>query len=548
MTSDNAAPVQSARVDALAPGGTNPRRSFDKVALEELTASVREHGVLQPVLVRPWPPGKKLPKGIDAAQWEIVAGERRWRAAKAAGLEEIPALVRELTDTEVLEIQVVENLQRTDLHPLEEAEGYRRLVAADYDVAMIAEKIGRSARYVYDRLALLSLTKDAQKAFLAGEFTPGHAVILARLSPEDQARAIEEHGALFTDERPLFTPDEEDDLAADYEPRKPVSVRELQAWVDQHTKLEADQVEQMLLPETFETLKTAAAANEKVVRITYDETTPEEARDGQRVILGRSWRRADGQRGSKQCDHSVNGLVVIGPGRGQALRVCIDKQHCTVHWGDLVKAAKKREREVTAAAKTGEDREQLQRKKEAEARERQKAFEARWAQARPAMLEALAAAVKKLPAGAGGALGKRLLERHALYLGTADQRLLAAAAPPGKSAEDLVRHLAFAELVDDSQRSWNGGKDFIAGAKALGVDLKKILDQVAPPGPEAKCRQCGCTEERACRGGCSWTHAPDPKTGLGLCSACASKAAIAKAGKLVHALHPKPKAKRGKKA
>ena len=481
----DASKTLAVQVDFIVPSPTNPRKAFDKETLDELAASIRKHGILQPVLLRAWPAGRKPPKDFpDApeAGFELVVGERRWRAARLAGLQAIPATVREMTDAEVVEVQVVENLQRTDLHPLEEADGYRQLMAKGYDVGRIAEQTGRSVKYVYDRVKLLSLTKAAQGAFLAGDFTAGHAVILARLKPADQERAMKEDGALFTDERLLFTPDEDDDMLGDREPRKPRSVRELQGWVDEHVRLEAAQTDPMLFPDTAATLKAATDEKEKVVRITHEVMTPEDAKEGPRPILGRSWKRADGQRGSKQCEHSVIGMIVIGPGRGEALRVCVDKKRCTAHWGDLIKAAKKREREVQKAGGTGEDREALRRKKEAAEQAKVQAWTQQWNRARPDMLKAIAAALKKAPVGAGSFLGKRHL---AFYMDTVwlepEEKKYLALVPSGKTGEELLRHLAFIDLISDSKESYGGGQAFIGDAKAIGVDVREILATAAPP-------------------------------------------------------------------
>jgi ParB/RepB/Spo0J family partition protein len=513
-------------LEQIRPSKTNPRKNFDKAQLEELAESIREKGVLQPILARPVARSGGAEEG-----YELVAGERRYRAAKDAGLQAIPAVVRQLTDIEVIEVQVIENLQRADLHPLEEADGYRQLMAKKYDVAKIAARTGRSVKYVYDRVKLLSLTKEAQKAFLAGEFTAGHAVILARLKPADQERAMNlGERALFDDDELLFTPDEEDELGpGDQEPRKARSVRELQGWVDQHVKLEAAEVEPMLFPETATTIQDAAELREKVVRITHDVMTPEEAKDGPKVILGRSWKRADGKAGSKQCDRSVIGMVVIGAGRGEALRVCVDKKGCTVHWNDLIKARKKTDREVTKAAATGEDREAIRRRKEEEQRAYEKAEQARWEKARPAIVTALAAAVKKAPAGADGTIGKLILEAFREDVCYGMGPFAAKHVPAGKTAEDLVRHMSFMLLARDAQEQESyHAKELMGRAKAIGVDVLKILDQAAPTAGEARCRKCGCTEAKACKGGCSWVEKPDPKTKLGLCSACVPKKAAGK--------------------
>lgn len=169
---------------------TNPRRHFDPAKMKELAASVRVQGVLVPLLVRERP-SSFWRAAAGGHRFEIVAGARRYRAAKAAGVAYVPIRIRPLTDAEVLEIQVLENLQREDLHPLEEAEGYRALtMQAQYDVATIAAVVGKSTSYVYQRLKLAELVEPAQKAFLADEITAGHAILIARLQPKDQAGAM----------------------------------------------------------------------------------------------------------------------------------------------------------------------------------------------------------------------------------------------------------------------------------------------------------------------------------------------------------------------
>ena len=138
---------------------TNPRRTFDETKLAELAGNIRQHGVLQPILVRP------LPGGEDGF-FELVAGARRYRASQLAKRETIPATVRELTDTECLELQLIENLQRADVHELDEARGYAGLMQLQpntYTVETLAEKIGRSEKYVYARLRLTHLVEEIQQ-------------------------------------------------------------------------------------------------------------------------------------------------------------------------------------------------------------------------------------------------------------------------------------------------------------------------------------------------------------------------------------------------
>ncbi|MFK8032553.1 MAG: ParB/RepB/Spo0J family partition protein [Hyphomicrobiales bacterium] len=152
----------------------NPRRSFDVDELEDLTRSVREKGIVQPILVRPQP---GLP--LEENRYEIIAGERRWRAAQQAGLHEIPVLIQAVSDKEALELAIVENVQRADLNPIEEARGYQQLLDGfDYTQQDLAAVIGKSRSHVANTLRLLKLPEKVQTLLQEGELTAGHAKIL----------------------------------------------------------------------------------------------------------------------------------------------------------------------------------------------------------------------------------------------------------------------------------------------------------------------------------------------------------------------------------
>jgi ParB family chromosome partitioning protein len=154
-------------VEAIKPSPSQPRRRFDDADIEELAASIREKGVLQPILVRP---------SMYAGEYEIVAGERRWRAAVRTGVRQIPALVRSLSDAEVLEIAIVENVQRVDLSPIEEAEGYRALIDRfERTQADVAQVVGKSRVHVANALRLLQLPEPVQEMVREGRLTAGHA-------------------------------------------------------------------------------------------------------------------------------------------------------------------------------------------------------------------------------------------------------------------------------------------------------------------------------------------------------------------------------------
>ncbi len=154
-------------VEAIKANPSQPRRRFDDAEVEELAASIREKGVLQPILVRP---------SVFAGEYEIVAGERRWRAAVRTGVRAIPALVRSLSDAEVLEIAIVENVQRVDLSPIEEAEGYRTLLDRfSRTQADVAKVVGKSRVHVANALRLLQLPEAVKDMVREGRLTAGHA-------------------------------------------------------------------------------------------------------------------------------------------------------------------------------------------------------------------------------------------------------------------------------------------------------------------------------------------------------------------------------------
>jgi ParB/RepB/Spo0J family partition protein len=448
----------------------NPRRTYDPAKLQELAASIRAKGIITPLLVRP-----------NGKGFEIASGHRRRRAAELAGVATAPCLIRAMDDAEFVEILNIENLQREDLTPLEEAEGYRLLMTkAGYSVERIAERIGKSDKYVYDRVKLLALIPEAQTLLRAEKITAGHAILLARLKPAEQARAIDrDRGGLFEHENILTGPDGRGLIK---DPSKAVSVRELEGWIDQHVRFDAKATDPMIFPETAATLAAVQEQAEKVVKLTHNFHVQDEARDPKERTFGpMSWRRADGQKKSKTCALSVTGVIVVGPGRGEAFKVCVNRDKCDIHWG-----AEKRERarlaargQVGASQKgreaTSWQREEAKRK---EQQARAEAEQARWKKARPAILEALAAAVKKAPTKAGGLLAGLIFgrcQRNYQAQGLAVARYV----PRGSTAEDVVRHAAFI-VVADQLCEWEAPTEFPKRAKAFGIDVRKIVDAAAP--------------------------------------------------------------------
>lgn len=155
-------------IDFIVPHRSNPRRAFDPDQLEELANSIREKGVMQPLLVRP--------THDDPDQFEIIAGERRWRAAQKAGLHEVPVIIRDVDDREALELAIIENVQRADLSALEEAMGYEQLMEQfSYTQHDLAQVIGKSRSHVANTLRLLKLPDPVRDMLARGELTAGHA-------------------------------------------------------------------------------------------------------------------------------------------------------------------------------------------------------------------------------------------------------------------------------------------------------------------------------------------------------------------------------------
>ena len=158
--------VNKLRIMEIEPNRDQPRKDFDEKSLSELAESIEQHGVLQPLVVRP----------LTNGRYQLVAGERRWRAARIAGLTEVPVVIKELTDEEVIEIAMIENLQREDLNPLEEALGYRYMMdELNITQEQAAEKVGKSRPAVANAIRLLRLPDEVQEMVKNNLISPGHA-------------------------------------------------------------------------------------------------------------------------------------------------------------------------------------------------------------------------------------------------------------------------------------------------------------------------------------------------------------------------------------
>lgn len=176
-------PVNEVPIDRIVPNPLQPRTSIGDADLDDLTASVREHGIIQPLLV-----SEQGPEGGDV-RYQLIAGERRLRAARAAGLTYVPVTIRQSTPQDLIELALIENIQRLDLNPLEEAMAYRRLVD-EFNLTQraVAERVGRSRTAVANTIRLLDLPQELRDSLAAGEISEGHARALLGLSDDEQRR------------------------------------------------------------------------------------------------------------------------------------------------------------------------------------------------------------------------------------------------------------------------------------------------------------------------------------------------------------------------
>jgi ParB family chromosome partitioning protein len=218
---EEAASIERARgqkrvpIEFLRPNPRNPRKNFDEDQLAELAASIRERGVIQPVLAR------SIAHVADA--YEIIAGERRWRAAQRAGIHEIPVVIIEAGDKEALEIAIIENVQRTDLNALEEAQGYEQLGAEfGYTQADLAKVIGKSRSHVTNTLRLLKLPGQTRKMLADGTISAGHArALLAVADPDAMAKRIVDQGLTVRDIERLAQKEAQKGRAAEHSAEQP---------------------------------------------------------------------------------------------------------------------------------------------------------------------------------------------------------------------------------------------------------------------------------------------------------------------------------------
>lgn len=416
----------------------NPRQRYDEVRLDELAQSIRQHGILEPLIVRP-----------VQDDFEVVAGHRRKRAALRAGLQVVPCLLRQLTDVQVLEISVIENGQRENIHPLDEADGYRRLMAADpaYTVEVIAAKVGKSAAYIYRRLKLLQLCPEAREAFDKGEITAAHAERLARLTVAQQQEALPE---CFY---PIFAPG--DDTGRDRRDVQPVA--RLDAWIQQHTRVPLvdddtphyfPELHAALGPDPGESLATDAPASASQPAPVLLQLSESHAPG---TLLGKNHGLLSHQRWTEirtkkaRCRHVQQGAVVHG-GPLRILEVCATKG-CPKHFPAREKTAPD-----AAERPSWKQQEAQARQVQEQAAERQRA----WQALLPTVMAAFVAHTKTLTVTA--ALVRRLLT---LRFHLPDIEKVVGTV----TDENMAQAMAVAQVA-----TWSR-EDFLRDAKLFGFDL-----------------------------------------------------------------------------
>lgn len=342
---------------------TNPRRSFSETSLDELTTSVRRHGVLQPILVRP-----------NGDGFVLIAGGRRLRAAKLAGCTMVPARVLELDDAAADEATIIENLHREDVHPLDEGVSYQRLDSAGRTIEDVAAALGKSKGYVYQRISLTRLAPKVQDLLARDVLPLVYALKIAVVPAEQQEEALAQ---CF---RPLFR--DEEAWRDQLEP-----LAQLTTWIEKTVRLNPrNEDTQVLLPALAEQVVSAEQERDALVlalstlHFHTDKTDP-------KPILTKSWKTAEGKH---RCEHARPGVIVLGEGQGTFLQVCIAKKQCEKHWG--------RPRGTTSKQSEDDAAQMEARRQQEDAWAKQREEQERWRkELRPRAVRLIAEHTAKLP-------------------------------------------------------------------------------------------------------------------------------------------------------
>ncbi len=531
----------------------NPRRSYDPKKMAELIESIRSKSILTPLLVRP-----------NDGRFEIGAGHRRYRAALELKFTEVPAIIREMSDADFLELLTIENLQREDIRPLDEAQGYRTLMEkTDHDVAAIALKVGKSESYIYQRLKLLELIPEAQKQLAEDKITAGHAILIARLQPDQQKDVLE-----------AIEEDRWDDRI--------MSVREVADYVERNihldlnsasfSKKDPDLVPSAgacttcpkrtgFAPQLFPDIKKkdtctdpdcfhakvavfiaswiekkSQDSDQPPLRLSrnYDGRIKNVPEDPKKPVPSNLWTQIENKK--EACPSARDGIVVDGHGQGHVMTVCADPK-CKSHHGHY---------ESTPETQKW----RAQQKAAEEKRKQEKALRLRIVdtvlEAMPAdpPKEDLAFIAEQFFEDIWADYQRVLLLRHEIKAAKSqyamDYRTPFRKHLEGCGKADLYRLLMEMALIRNADGPrYQGDRKSDAllitaerhkvKVKAIEAEMKAEAKEKAKKkkSPSVKqkskfksgvCRVCGCTDDTPCEGGCAWTD--KTKT---LCTVCAVK-------------------------
>lgn len=456
-TIDPAAPGVDARrvlLTSLEPGDNPRRKKPAPDYVSEIAASMRAHDVIEPLIVRLHPK--------HAGQLQIVCGETRFMAAKEAGLVDVPVVVRDYDDLAVLEVQLIENLQRASMHPIDEGAAFRRLIDSKKHTAeSLAAKVGKSIRWIYQRIEFTKLIPDLQQAFIADRLNTKHAERLTRLDAADQAQCAKDglwDTGLWDDDDP--------------KERKAVSPARLDDWIRDHVKLsvEGEQVDR-LLPEIAEAREEAITERgQGILQVArahmVPQHTPALKKRFEGVILERSWKPAGGR---QQCEHAQRAVIVFGQGQGQLLDVCVAKKQCAKHWPGHQAAAKAKRATGSGTAAAAAQREQLRHQREIAQQDRQRQHFRQFTAALQKDVFAAASRLSTVP----------MATLHAV--------LAYYELPQTRKVADLPKILLLAALKTTFDRAWSHDKPkMLKWARLLGVNAAKIEKSTEPAKPETK--------------------------------------------------------------
>ena len=431
-------PVQDIPLDLIDASATQPRQHFDEGQLHDLAASIQQHGVLQAIIVRP-----------RGERYEVIAGELRVRASRLAGRYTIPAQIREIDDQAARQVQIIENLQREGIHPLEEADAYQSLLDSDPACTpeSIAVMVGKGKRYIYQCLTFRRLVPAARDAFARNILTAAHAARLAQVPEALQADALAE--CFF----PVLSHGRSENAEA-LDARSLAPVRQLDSWIEKKVKLDPHSEDtRVLLPELDEQVTEAEADKNAVLALSTLHFHADKS--DRKQILAQSWRRAEGD---DACKYAQAGVIVLGEGRGTLLHVCIEKKKCARHWQlPRAKATDARRKEQVAAEQLARER----REAEERAREEQKFY---GDHLKPAILAAIGDKTRTLKFGPHAAL--LVLRRFARV--DELQRIVGPLQklPPNRLPQALALAVALSS-------SWNL-KDLTPVARHFGVNIKTL--------------------------------------------------------------------------